>query len=127
MLTKGSVLRELYYAFILLNVSREGVTCIQMTKVIMYNFGDVGFSTMKLFLREGRCHASHRGGPGSPQGQSMWDLLGIKSHWDRVFSKFFGFSLSVSFHCGSPYSHIIWGMNNRLLVAAVQRCLIPST
>jgi hypothetical protein len=21
--------------------------------------------------------------------------------------------LSVSFHCGSPYSHIIWGMNIR--------------
>jgi hypothetical protein len=25
----------------------------------------------------------------------------------------FGFLLSVSFHCGSPYSYIIWGMNSR--------------
>jgi hypothetical protein len=25
----------------------------------------------------------------------------------------FGFSLSVSFHCGCPYSDITWGMNSR--------------
>jgi hypothetical protein len=29
--------------------------------------------------------------------------------------EFFGFLQSVSFHCGSPYSYIIWGMNNRLI------------
>jgi hypothetical protein len=31
----------------------------------------------------------------------------------QVFSELFSFSLSVSFHHGSLYSYIIWGMNNR--------------
>jgi hypothetical protein len=31
----------------------------------------------------------------------------------QVFSKFFGFTLSVSFHRRFPYPYIIWGMNNR--------------
>jgi hypothetical protein len=31
-----------------------------------------------------------------------------KWHWDRFFSEFFGFSLSVSFHRTSPYSYIIF-------------------
>jgi hypothetical protein len=38
----------------------------------------------------------------------MWDLWWTKWHWES--SSVF---LSVSFHCGSPYSYIIWGMNNR--------------
>jgi hypothetical protein len=28
----------------------------------------------------------------------------------KVYSEFFGFPLSISFHRGSPYSHIIWRM-----------------
>jgi hypothetical protein len=36
-----------------------------------------------------------------------------KWHWNRVFSEFFGFPLSISFHRGSPYSYITLGMNNR--------------
>jgi hypothetical protein len=40
----------------------------------------------------------HRGGPGSIAGQSMWDLWWTKWHWDRFFSKYFGFPLSISFH-----------------------------
>jgi hypothetical protein len=31
----------------------------------------------------------------------------------HVFLEFFGFTLSVSFHLGSPCSYITWGMNNR--------------
>jgi hypothetical protein len=60
----------------------------------------------------GPCHgsgrwssASHRGGPGSRPGQSMWDLWCTKWHWDRFFSEFSGFSLSVSFHRHSPNSY----------------------
>jgi hypothetical protein len=45
-------------------------------------------------------------------GQPMWDLWWEKWHWDRLFSEFFGFPLSMSFHRGSSYSYIIWGMNN---------------
>jgi hypothetical protein len=29
----------------------------------------------------------------------MWDLWWTKWHWDRFFPEFFGFPLSVSFHC----------------------------
>jgi hypothetical protein len=28
----------------------------------------------------------------------MWDLWWTKWHWDRFFSEYFGFPLSVSFH-----------------------------
>jgi hypothetical protein len=35
----------------------------------------------------------------------MWDLWWTNWQWDRFFSMFFGFSLSTSFHCGSPYSY----------------------
>jgi hypothetical protein len=34
-------------------------------------------------------------------------------HWERIFSKFFGFTLSLSFHRSRPYSYVTWGMNNR--------------
>jgi hypothetical protein len=43
------------------------------------------------------------------------------------FSEFFGFPLSVSFHRGSTYSYIIWGMKIVPLTAEVQRhSLTPS-
>jgi hypothetical protein len=42
----------------------------------------------------------------------MWDLWWTKRHWGSFFSKFFGFSLSISFHLGS-HSYIICGMNSR--------------
>ena len=29
---------------------------------------------------------------------SMWDLWWTKWHWDRFFSEYFGFPLSISFH-----------------------------
>jgi hypothetical protein len=35
---------------------------------------------------------------GSIPGQSMWDLLWTKWHWDRFFLEYFGFPLSISFH-----------------------------
>jgi hypothetical protein len=35
---------------------------------------------------------------GFVSGQSMWDLWWTKWHWDRVFSEFFGFAVSMSFH-----------------------------
>jgi hypothetical protein len=39
-------------------------------------------------------------------------ICGVQWHWDRFFSEFFGFPLAISFHLRSPYSYIIWGMNN---------------
>jgi hypothetical protein len=50
----------------------------------------------------------HHGCP----GLSMWDLWWKKWHWYRLFFELFSSSLSVSFHCGSPYLYIIWGMSN---------------
>jgi hypothetical protein len=57
--------------------------------------------------------ASHRGGPGSGPGQFMWNLWLTKWHCDEYLSQVFSIFLSISFHCGSPLSYIIWGMNNR--------------
>jgi hypothetical protein len=40
----------------------------------------------------------------------------------QVFSEIFGVPLTILFHYSSPYSYIIWGMNNRpQSIAAVQR------
>jgi hypothetical protein len=44
--------------------------------------------------------------------------LCTKWHWDRFFSEFFGFPLSVSFHRGSILIYL--GKNIRPVVAAVQ-------
>jgi len=46
---------------------------------------------------------SRHEGPGSCLGQAMWDLWCTKWNWDRFFSKFISFSLSISFHHGPPY------------------------
>jgi hypothetical protein len=42
----------------------------------------------------------------------MWDLWWTKWHWERFFSEFFCFPLSIPFHRRSPYSYIIRVMNN---------------
>jgi hypothetical protein len=55
----------------------------------------------------------HSRGPGSHPGQSMWDFWWVKCYWNRFFSEFFAFPLSISFHHSSPFSYMIWGMNNR--------------
>jgi hypothetical protein len=36
------------------------------------------------------------------------DLWWTKWHWDRFFSEFFGFPLSISFHRRSPNSYHLW-------------------
>jgi hypothetical protein len=48
----------------------------------------------------GKSPASHRGGPGSIPGQSMWDFWWKKWHWDRfpLPPKYFDFPRSISFH-----------------------------
>jgi hypothetical protein len=40
----------------------------------------------------------------------MWDLWWTKWHWDRLLSEFFGFTQSISFHRGSPFTYIAWGI-----------------
>jgi len=49
----------------------------------------------------GSSPASHRWGLGSLPAQSMWDLWWKNWHWEWVFSRFFGITLSISFHRGS--------------------------
>jgi len=51
--------------------------------------------------------------PGFAPGSVDMGVWWMKWHWNRFFSEFFGFPLSVSFHRGCPYSYIIWGMNSR--------------
>jgi hypothetical protein len=47
--------------------------------------------------------------PGSAHTEFVVD----KWHWDRFFSEFFDIPPSISFHCASPYSYTIRGINNR--------------
>jgi hypothetical protein len=54
-------------------------------------------------------HVTHGGGPGSIPGQSMWDLWWTQWHWDRFFTEYFGFPLSISCH---PFS-ITWKNEKR--------------
>jgi hypothetical protein len=57
-----------------------------------------GVTIQKKNLVKAKFSPSHCRGPGSIPGQSMWDLLWTKWHWDRFFPKYFGISLSISFH-----------------------------
>jgi hypothetical protein len=43
----------------------------------------------------------------------MWDFWWTKWHWDRFFSEFFGFLMSISFHRVSTILYITWGMKSR--------------
>jgi hypothetical protein len=54
---------------------------------------------------------SDRGGPVSLPGQSVCNLWRTKWHWQMFLPEFFGFTLSVSLHCGFLYLYITWGMN----------------
>jgi hypothetical protein len=58
-----------------------------------------------------RCYFFHCGSPVSIQDQSMWDLWRTKWHWDRFFTEYFGFPLSISFHQCS----ITW-KNKKLII-----------
>jgi hypothetical protein len=64
--------------------------------------------------------ASHRGGPGSIPGRSMWDLWWTKWHWDRFLSEYFGFPLSISFHRFS----IKWKSRKKPSPSSSQDCTI---
>jgi hypothetical protein len=47
-------------------------------------------------------------------GQTMRDLWWTKWHWDRFFSEFFGFPLSIYHSTVALQTHIIWEMRNML-------------
>jgi hypothetical protein len=69
----------------------------------------------------------HHRGLGLCPAQSMWYLWWTEWHWDRFCSEFFGFTLSVSFHCGSLLIYHVGGWTVGPFVATVQRdCLTPS-
>jgi hypothetical protein len=55
----------------------------------------------------------HPRGPGSHPRQFMWDLWGTKWQWHGDFTEFFGYPLSILFHCGYPYVYLE-GVNNML-------------
>jgi hypothetical protein len=69
--------------------------------------------------------ASHSRGLGLHPHQSMWHLWWTKWHWDRFYSEFFSFPLSVSFHCGSLHTHLLSGERTLgPLEARVQRHIL---
>ena len=47
---------------------------------------------------DGYSPASHRRGPSSIAGKPMWILYWKELRWDRFFSEYFAFILTVSFH-----------------------------
>jgi hypothetical protein len=64
----------------------------------------------RLLLRCLAVGLSHSVNRVSLPGQPMLDLKLTEWHWDRIFSKFVGFCLSISFYRGTPF---FCGMNNR--------------
>jgi hypothetical protein len=66
--------------------------------------------------------ASHRGGLGSFSGHSTWNLWWTKWHWDRFFSEFFSFPLSVYHSTVDHHTHISRGARTTgTLMGTVQR------
>ena len=65
----------------------------------MYNYD--AFYSLSLISCHGLGDWSpvfHCVGPGFIPGQSIWDLWWTKGHWDRLFSEYLGFPLSISLH-----------------------------
>jgi hypothetical protein len=56
---------------------------------------------------------SHRGGPGSMPGQSMWDLWWANWHWERFFSWYFGFHSIVTPLHGKTKKNFITGLHTK--------------
>jgi hypothetical protein len=54
----------------------------------------------------GQSPACHRTGLGSIPDRAIWDMLWKKLWWDRLFSQYFGFHLSISFHQCSIRIHL---------------------
>jgi hypothetical protein len=95
----------------------------------------LGLSTIEgksysLYLVNQSIPASHRGGPGSIPGQSMWDLWWTKWNWDRFFHEYFGFPL---FNFIPPVLHYMekhkklitiftTGFHNKLLGCGASAC-----
>jgi general stress protein CsbA len=66
--------------------------------------------------------------PGFAPGLVHVVLVVVKVTLGQIFSGFFGFSLSVSFHRSSLYSYVVWVLAICPLVASVQRhWLTPTT
>jgi hypothetical protein len=58
----------------------------------------------------------------------MRNLRWTKCHWDRLFSEFFDFELSISFHRVTPYLYIMWGINNEPVGGrSSETMFLPST
>jgi hypothetical protein len=86
----------------------------------LYSRIDLPFKTL-IYIKLSR-------GLGSCLRQSIWNFWWTKWHYDRSFSEFFGFPVSISFCRGSPHSYVIWGWTISPLVGTVQRhSLTPVT
>ena len=85
---------------------------------------------------DGQQQSCHRRGKGSIPGQSVSDLQWTKWHWDKFFSKYVCFLLSVSFHghfhlnitlirrtsrrrCGNFQRKRCWGLRSSGVVRSV--------
>jgi hypothetical protein len=93
------------FLFLISVTLRDEKICFQVEHLTRNCHGSGGYSP-----------ASHRGGPDSRPGRSVWGLWWTVRHCYRVFSEFFGFYLSILFHRGSPYSYVTSGVNNKPVV-----------
>jgi len=66
--------------------------------------------------------ACHLGGPGSPSGQSLWNVRWIKWHWNRFLSNYFDLDLSVSFHKCTVLTHSFIHMPLMLYYLSNYKC-----
>jgi hypothetical protein len=86
---------------------------LYVIKIYVRKVSDFGLSNVFVRLCQ----------PGLRPGQSMWDLWWTRWHCNRLFSEFFGFPLSISFHRGSPYSNITVALHTQ--ISSVGRTIGP--
>lgn len=80
-----------------------------ITPYVLVSFIVDSYSSKQVTMHgRGPCHGSdgwlhthHYGGLRSDPGHTMWDWWWTKWSWDRFFSEYFGFPLSLSFHQGA--------------------------
>jgi hypothetical protein len=85
---------------VLTSIERDSTldTTVTLIHLQIYSYAEDKAVSRPYHGSCGQSPASHRGGPGSIQGQSTWDLWWTKWCCNRFFPEHFGFPMSISFH-----------------------------
>jgi hypothetical protein len=101
---KGINILLLQYFYYVPSLQRDSTMCIYSGRLLRSTTESFNIARLCFILNRprhgtnGYSPDSHCGDSGLIPGQCMWGSYWTKWHWGRVFSEYFAFPLSVSFH-----------------------------